>query len=161
MLSCFSPVQLFVTPWAVAHQAPLGKNTGLGYHALLQGLFPTQGWNPRPFMSPALAAGALPLVLPSSGRPSTRPCVCVRDSVVSDSLWPLGLRPTRLLCPWDFPGKNTGVGSCILLQVIFLTQGSNPGLLHCRQTLYHLSQQGSPLPHLVSLFPKAVWLFHM
>ena len=40
----------------------------------------------------------------------------------------------RLLCPWDFPGKNTGVGSHLLLQGIFPTQGSNPGLLHCRQS---------------------------
>ena len=47
-----------------------------------------------------------------------------------------------LLCPWDFPGKSTGVGCHFLLQRIFLTQGSNPGLLHCRQTLYPLSHQG-------------------
>ena len=38
----------------------------------------------------------------------------------------------RLLCPWDSPGQNTGVGCHSLLQGIFLTQGSNPGLLHCR-----------------------------
>ena len=44
---------------------------------------------------------------------------------------------------WDFPVKNTGVGCHFLLQGIFLTQGSNPGLLHCRQTLYPLSHQGS------------------
>ena len=43
-----------------------------------------------------------------------------------------------------FPGKNTGVGCHFLLQGIYLTQGSNLGLLHCRQTLYHLSHQGSP-----------------
>ena len=49
----------------------------------------------------------------------------------------------QLLCPWDFPGKNTGVGSHFLLQEIFPTQGLNPGLPHCRQTLYHLSHQGS------------------
>ena len=36
-------------------------------------------------------------------------------SVVSDSLWPHGLQPTRLLCPWDFPGKCTGVGCHCLL----------------------------------------------
>ena len=42
-----------------------------------------------------------------------------------------------------FPGKSTGVGCQILLQRIFPTQGSNPGLPHCRQTLYHLSHQGS------------------
>ena len=46
----------------------------------------------------------------------------------------------RLLCPWDFPGKNTGVGCHALLQGIFPTQGSNPCLLHCRQVLYQLSQ---------------------
>ena len=56
-------------------------------------------------------------------------------SVVSDSLRPRGLQPTRLLCPWDSPGKNTGVGCHFLLQGIFLTQGSNLGLLHCGQML--------------------------
>ena len=66
-------------------------------------------------------------------------------SVVSDSLWPHGLQPTRLLCPWDFPRKNTGVGCHFLLQGIFLTQGSNPGLLHCRQMLYRLCYQESPI----------------
>ena len=50
-------------------------------------------------------------------------------SVVSNSLWPHGMRPTRLLYPWDFPGKNTGVGCHFLLQGILLTQGSNPHLL--------------------------------
>ena len=43
------------------------------------------------------------------------------------------------------PGKNTGVGCHALLQGIFPTQGSNLGLLHCRQILYHLSHQGSPI----------------
>ena len=65
-------------------------------------------------------------------------------SVVSDSVWPHRRQPTRLLCPWDSPGKNTGVGCHSLLQGIFPTQGSNPGLLRCRQTLYCLSHQGSP-----------------
>ena len=45
----------------------------------------------------------------------------------------------RLLCSWHFPGKNIGVGCHFLLQGIFLTQGSNPGLLHHRQVLYYLS----------------------
>ena len=54
--------------------------------------------------------------------------------------------PEEYLCPWDSPGKNTGVGCHALLQGIFPTQGSNPGLLHCRQILYHLSLQGSPSP---------------
>ena len=55
-----------------------------------------------------------------------------------------GLLSTRLLCPWDFPGNNIGVGCHFLLQEIFLIQGLNPGLPHCRQTLYRLSHQGSP-----------------
>ena len=48
---------------------------------------------------------------------------CMLYSVMSDSLWPHRLWPTRLLCPWDFPGKNTGVGCHFLLQGIFLTKG--------------------------------------
>ena len=51
---------------------------------------------------------------------------------------------TRLLCPWDFPGENMGVGSLSLLRGIFQTRGLNPGLLLCRQILYCLSHQGSP-----------------
>ena len=51
----------------------------------------------------------------------------------------------RLLCPWDFPDKNIGVGCHFLLQGMFLTQGSNLGLPHCRQKLYHLRHQGSHL----------------
>ena len=47
--------------------------------------------------------------------------------------------------PWNSPGQNTGVGSCSLLQGIFPTQGSNPGLPHCRQIFYQLSCQGSIL----------------
>ena len=60
-------------------------------------------------------------------------------SVMSDSLQPHGLQPARLLCPWDSPGKNTGVCCHFLLQQIVLSQGSNPHLLylrHCRWTLY-------------------------
>ena len=51
---------------------------------------------------------------------------------------------TRLLCPWDSLGKNTGVGCHFLLQGIFPTQGSNLGLLHCMQILYQVSYKGSP-----------------
>ena len=59
---------------------------------------------------------------------------------------------SRLLSPWDSPGKNTGVGSHFLLQGIFPTQGLNLGLLHCRQILYGLSHQGSHLR--LSYFPR-------
>ena len=62
-------------------------------------------------------------------------------SAVSDYLRPHGLQPTRRLCPWASPGKNTGVGCRFLLQGIFLTQGLNLGLQHCRQILYHLNHQ--------------------
>ena len=69
----------------------------------------------------------------------------VSHSAVSDSLRPHGpLLPARLFCPWTSPGKGTGgVGTHFLLQGIFLTQGLNSGLLHCRQVVNHLSHQGS------------------
>ena len=57
------------------------------------------------------------------------------------------VEPARLLCPWVSPGKNTGVGCHFLLQRIFPTQRLNPGLLLCRQILYHLSHRGSPGLH--------------
>ena len=57
---------------------------------------------------------------------------------------PMDSKPTRLLHPWDFPGKSTRVDCHFLLQGIFPTQESYPGFPHCRQTLYHLSHQGSP-----------------
>ena len=66
--------------------------------------------------------------------------VCVFSySVISDSLWPQGL-----YSPVNSPGRHTGVASLSLLQRIFLTQESNPGLLHCGQILYQLSHKGSP-----------------
>ena len=66
-------------------------------------------------------------------------CESESRSVMSDSL-----RPHGLYSPWSSPGHNTGVGSHSLLQGIFSSQGSNPGLPHCRQILYQLSHQGSP-----------------
>ena len=60
-------------------------------------------------------------------------------SVVPNSLWPCGL-----YSPWNSPSQNAGVGRLSFLQGIFPTEGSNPGLPHCRQTLYQLSHKGSP-----------------
>ena len=60
---------------------------------------------------------------------------------MSDSFQPHGLYPTRLLCPWDSPGKNRRMCCHPLLHGIFLTQRSNPGLPQCRQILYSLSRQ--------------------
>ena len=55
-----------------------------------------------------------------------------------------GLQPTKLLHPWDSPGKNTGVGCHFLLQGIFSIQGLNPGLPHCRQMLLTSAPPGKP-----------------
>ena len=62
---------------------------------------------------------------------------------MSHSLRPYGLQPTKLLCPWDSPGWNTGVGCHVLLRGIFPTQRSNPCLLHRQASSLPLSQ-GSP-----------------
>ena len=70
------------------------------------------------------------------------------------TLWTV---PTRLLCPWDFPRKNTGVGCHFLFQGIFLTQGSNPSLLcllHWQVDSLPLSHQGSPTIYEASLIFK-------
>ena len=73
-------------------------------------------------------------------------------SRVSDSLQPHGL-----YSPWNSPGQNTGVGSHSLLQSILKTQGSNPGLLHCRRILYQLSHKGRQVGlgwEAIPLFPS-------
>ena len=73
--------------------------------------------------------------------------ICIYSrSVMFNSLQPRGLWPTRLLRPWDSPGKNTGVVCHFLLQGIFLTQGSNPHLLW----LLHWQAGSLPLSHLGS-----------
>ena len=72
--------------------------------------------------------------------------VCTHAQLLScvDSLWPHGLLPTRLLCPWHFPGKNTGVGCHVLLQEIFPIQWPNSHLL----CLSHWQADSLPLYHL-------------
>ena len=77
------------------------------------------------------------------------------------ALQPHGQEPTKLLCPWNSPDKNTGVGCHFLLQGIFRTQGLNPSLLHCRWILYHLNHQIYPnfsldaiQIHLPTVLPK-------
>ena len=108
-------------PGSSVHVDSLGKNTGVGCNALLQGIFPTKGSNQHLLQVPHESEDA-----------HSCPTLCNP------------MEPARLPCPWDFPGKNTGVGCHFLLQGIFLTQGSNSGLPHCRQTLYHLSHLGIP-----------------
>ena len=74
----------------------------------------------------------------------TNPCVFTSWTCESCSVVPDSLRLHGLHSPWNSPGQNTRVGSLFLLQGILPTQGSNPGLPHCRRILYQLSYQGSP-----------------
>ena len=83
-----------------------------------------------------------------SVRPFNFVCAC---SVRSNSLWPHELQPTRLLHPWDFPGKNTEVGCHFLLQGIFLTQGLNLCLLHWQSNSWPLCHLGSQGHHHLSI----------
>ena len=105
------------------------KNTAVGCHALLQRKIP------RNQTQVSCIAGRF--------FTTSKPLNTVNESescsVVSDSS-----RPHGLYSPWNSPGQNTGMGSLSLLQGIFPTQGSNPGLPHCRQILYQLSHKGSP-----------------
>ena len=80
-------------------------------------------------------------ILPPSSGPQSK-SFSVSHSVVCDSSGSHGWQPARILCPWDFPGKNTGMSVHALFKGIFLIQGLNLGLPHCRQILYHLSQKG-------------------
>ena len=71
-------------------------------------------------------------------------------SVLSESLWPFELQSTRLLCPWNFSGKNTEVGCHFFLQGIFLTQGMNLRLLcllYCVGFFTHWAIREVPLSH--------------
>ena len=78
------------------------------------------------------------------GKKKKEHCLCVLVAKSCPTLCdPMDYSPPGE-CPQDNPGKNTGVGCHSLLQEIFPTQGSNLGLLHCRQILYQLSHLGSP-----------------
>ena len=64
--------------------------------------------------------------------------VCASCSVTSNSFRPHGLQHARTLCPWDSPGKNTGMGCCALLHGSSQPRDWTPGLLHGRQIFYCL-----------------------
>ena len=96
VLSCFSCIQLFATLWTVACQAPLSmgfssKNSGVGCHALLQGIFLTQGSNPPPLCLLHWQAGSLPLAPLGSPIPYTgslsQTLKCIHISWVSLKMW--------------------------------------------------------------------------
>ena len=108
-----------------------------------------------PFSSPQkralLTKLSLPILPPSAPESESE-----SHSVLSGSLQTHGLHS-----PWNSPGQNTGVGSLSLLQGIFPTKGSNPGLPHCRRILYQLSHKGSPtLICSLSRWIYQFWKFH-
>ena len=120
LLSCFSHVWLCDS--GLAHQAPLSVE--FSKQEYWSGLpFPPPGDLPDPriesmaLMSPTLASGFFTTSAPWEAL--ICPC-CWVISVVSDSLWPHGLQPAKLLCPCDSPGKNTGVGCHFLLHHLSL-----------------------------------------
>ena len=105
---------------------PKCKDTGFVYSLTLQILF----WqNSKPCwmeLAPGefLTSSKMSLiqhVLPEKSRNALHACM-LSHSVMTGSLWPRGLKFSRLLCPWDSPGKNTGVGGHFLPQGIFPTQ---------------------------------------
>ena len=131
-----SHVQLFATPWAVAYQAPLSM--GFSRQQSWSGLpFPSPGDLPNPGIepgSPTLQTDALPSEPPGKSLKHGRfiqiaTALCAQSRQLCLTLQLYGLEPARLLCPWDSPGKNTGVGCRALHQGIFPTQGSNLGLM--------------------------------
>ena len=67
------------------------------------------------------------------------------------------LQPHGLYSPWTSPGQNTGVGRLSLIQEVFPTQGSNPGLLQCCWILYQLSYKGSPRTLEWVVYPFSSW----
>ena len=71
-------------------------------------------------------------------------CCCSVTQSCPTICHPMNCSPPGSFVHRNFPGKNTGVGCHALLHRIFPTQGSNPGLLHCRWIFYQLSHQGSP-----------------
>ena len=89
-------------------------------------------------------------------------CVCCWCSVMSESFRPSGLSPSRLLCPWTFPDKNTGVGCHFILQRILPTKGLNPHLLclpHCRH-IFHCSATGEVLDRILHFF-LSFWMMEV
>ena len=98
-------------------------------HRVTQGMFLHFFWSPSHVRRSSALSHPRHLQEPWEVSIMMMVCVCVCAhvcSVMSDSVWPHGLYPARLLCPWDSPGKDTGVGYRLLLQGIFPTQGSNP-----------------------------------
>ena len=77
---------------------------------------------------------------------------------MSNFLQPHGLKPARLLCAWNFPGRNTGVGYNFLLHGLFLTQGLNPHLLHWQEGPLPLAPPGKTSVHFSSVTQSCLTL---
>ena len=136
----------FANPWTVAQQSSLSM--GFSRQQYCSGLpFPSPGDLPDPEIepgSPALQADSLPTEL--QGNPIPILLFTEDTGKRNVTLVPSPhLFKSRLLCPWNSPGKNTGVGCHSLPQGIFPVQESNLSLLHCRQILYCLSHQQGDL----------------
>ena len=133
MLSRFSRVQLCATPWTAAHQAP----PSLGFSR-------QEHWSGFPFLSPM----------------HEREKWKWSRSVVSDSSWPHGLQPTRLLHPWDLPGSSVhGISQVRILEwvAISLSRGSAwPRAGSCISSLLHRQVDSlPPRDHLWATFKRA------
>ena len=139
-MKSFSRDQLLSTPWTAAHQAPPSMGfskqgywsgvplpSPLPHKYLPLSLFPSAIFNSSLSLTPTAYWSEILLESESESH-----------SVMSDSLLPHGL-----YSPWNSPGQNIRVGSLSLLQRIFLTQGSNPGLPYYRQILHQLSHKKS------------------
>ena len=135
------------------------------------GLHPTRLLHPWDFPGTSTGVGCRCLLRSESLR-LLKKSESVSHSVVSNCLQPYRLKPARLFCPWDSPGKNTGVGYHALLQGMFPTQGSNPrllGLLHWQVGSLLLVPPRKPLMNgSPSLFCFSVtqwlnwaWRFHL
>ena len=142
LLSHFSRVQLCATPETAAHQAPRSLEFSRQEH-----------WSGLPFPSP---------MHESEKWKWSR-------SVVSDSSRLHGLQPTRLLCPWDFPGKSTGVGCHCLLRNASIRGAKMQEVLLTKKKIFFPFQRSPPRPHYLlvtapdwhSRAPCPTWLFFL
>ena len=128
---------LCATPWTAAYQAP-----------------PSVGFSRQEYWSGVPLPSPFNMQCEKNKMHTTQSMYVLRCPVTSDSSQPQGLQPARLLGPWDFPGKNTGMGWHFLLQGIFPTQGSNPQFL----CLLHWQVDSLPMCHLGSPVVKGEYM---
>ena len=143
-----------MTPWTVAHQAPLpmGFSTGVGCHVLLQGIFLTKGSNPG-FLH------CRQILYYLNHQESAKVRMLVAQSYPTlGTPWTIAFQAPLSM---EFSRQNTKVAIHSLLHGIFPTWGSDLGLLHCRQILYHLSHQRGLFGTEPRLYPLELGLAKM